>query len=74
MKISQSTRSTDMAFIDNILKKLRCDKIGNLCRKDEVILRLGEVFYGKIKRKKDKKVQVRTLFNHPFWVVKNIFY
>lgn len=58
IQISSSTKSTNQAFIEDILNKLRDDKIGKLCRTDEIIVRLGEIFYGKIKRKKDKKVQV----------------
>ena len=53
------------SFKENILEKLRNDRIGNICRKDNTILKLGNVFYGKRKRKKDKQIQVI----HPFFIV-----
>ena len=48
----------DADFKQNILAKLRDDGIGNLCRQVPMLLKFGEVCYGKVKRKKDKCVQV----------------
>ena len=47
------------AFAEHILHKLRNDTIGDLCCREKVLIRLGVIFYGRIKRKKDKKLQVR---------------
>ena len=44
------------SFKETILETLRNNRIGNLCRKDNTILKLGNVFYGRIKRKKDKRI------------------
>ena len=46
-------------FKENILSKFRTDGIGNCCRKDETILLIGSIFYGKMKRKSDKSVEVK---------------
>lgn len=45
-------------FLKHILNKLRDDIVGTLCKQDQIIVKLGIIFYGRIKRKKDKKVQV----------------
>ena len=45
-------------FEKNILSKLRSDAIGNICRTDETILRLGSKFFWKIKSKEDKSMEV----------------
>ena len=58
MEISSSTQSKNQGFIADILNKFRNDSIGKLCRSDKIIVKLGEIYYGKIRRKKDKKVQV----------------
>ena len=46
-------------FKANILGKFRNNDIGRLVRRDEVILKIGSVFYSKVKRKLDKASQVR---------------
>ena len=46
-------------FKTNILAKFREYTVGDLCRTDETIVRIGSVFYRKIKRKTDKAIQVR---------------
>ena len=48
--------SEDYKF--NILEKFRNDYIGNLCRSDTILIEIGKVFFGKIRRKKDKRVRV----------------
>ena len=45
-------------FEKNILLKLRSDAIGNICRTDETILRLGSKFFWKVKSKEDKSMEV----------------
>ena len=54
-----SNLEIDEDFKNNILGKLRENEVGNLCRTDQTILKVGMMFYGKVKRKADKKVQVR---------------
>ena len=54
--IKHSTAPQD--FLKHILNKLRDDIVGTLCKQDQIIVKLGIIFYGRIKRKKDKKVQV----------------
>ena len=46
-------------FKNKILERFCNDEVGRLCKSDQTILNLGSVFYGKIKRRKDKTVQVR---------------
>ena len=61
--IEMTAKYSHMHFSDDIKKyiieKLRKDRVGNLCRQDKTILRSGSIFSGKIRRKRDKKVQVR---------------
>ena len=45
-------------FRENILNKFRDDEIGRLCCSDKTIVQLEQIFYSKIRRKKDKRVQV----------------
>ena len=45
-------------YKQHILEKFRNDTIGSLCRRDEVLIEIGKVFYGKVHRKRDKRVQV----------------
>ena len=49
----------DNDFKNNILAKFRDNEVGKLCVKDECILQIGMIFYGRVKRKADKSVQVR---------------
>ena len=58
MEIPSSVVLSD-DFKVNILSKFIHNKVGRLCCKDETLLRIGLVFYGRIKRKIDKAVQVR---------------
>ena len=46
-------------FKENILSKFRTDEIGNYCRRDETILLIGSIFYGKMMRKSDKSVDIK---------------
>ena len=47
----------DEDFKCNILAKFRNNALGNI--KDPRILQIGLIFYGRVKRKADKSVQVR---------------
>ncbi|XP_057306810.1 uncharacterized protein LOC130645001 [Hydractinia symbiolongicarpus] len=49
----------DEDFKTNILAKLRDNKVGRLCCKDKLILKVGSVFYWRTKRKTDKAAQVK---------------
>ena len=49
------------AFAKHILHKLRNDTIGDLCCREKVLIRLGVIFYSRIKCKKDKKTQGNKL-------------
>ena len=42
-----------------MLATIRDDVVGRLCKKDEIILMVGERLYEKIKRKTDKAMEVR---------------
>ena len=46
-------------FKINILSKFRNNLVGTLCITDETILKVGQIFYSKVKRKADKAIQVR---------------
>ena len=52
----------DEKFKTDVVSKFRIDQIGSLCRKDEGILKIGEVFYRSIQKKKDKKQHVKKFF------------
>ena len=47
-------------FKHHILGKLRDNAVGKICRKDKTILKIGMIFYGQVKRKFDKRVQLRN--------------
>ena len=49
----------DNDFKTHILAKFIDNDVGRLCRKDKTIIKLGSVFYRRIRRKWDKAVQVR---------------
>ena len=53
-----SLDSFSKGYRENILSKLRDDKIGKICRTDQTILYLGSKMYWKLQRKKDKKTEV----------------
>ena len=46
-------------FRINILSKFRSDHVGEICRKDPTIIRIGSVFFHKEKRKVGKAIEVR---------------
>ena len=52
-------RQTSEDFQQDILSTLRNDKVGVLCKSDDVILTIGERLHEKMKRKKDKTMGVR---------------
>ena len=60
-------------FKQRILARLRDDEIGKLCRSDPTILKLGSVLYRKIKRKKDKSVQVRRTVRAEMRSIANVY-
>ena len=51
--IKHSTAPED--FLKHILNKLRDDILGTLFKQDQIIVKFGIIFYGRIKIKKDKK-------------------
>ena len=50
------------SFKENILETLLNDGIGNLCRKDNTILTLGNVFYGRIKKRQTDSGNSSSLY------------
>ena len=54
--INHSTAPPD--FLKHTLNKLRDDIVDTICKQYQTIVKLGIIFYGRIKRKRDKKVQV----------------
>ena len=51
-------------FLKHILNKPRDDIVGTICKQDQIIVKLGIIFYGRIKRKGDKKIQVSMQVLH----------
>ena len=51
--------NVDDNFKQHIVNKFLEDEIGSFCRSDEIILTVGNIFYRAVRRKKDKKIQVR---------------
>lgn len=60
--IKHSTVPQD--FLKHILNKPRDDIVGTICKQDQIIVKLGIIFYGRIKRKGDKKIQVSMQVLH----------
>ena len=73
IELCNKNKTLNSYFINDILSKLRNDKVGKLCKSDTIILRLGEVFYGKIRRKKDKRVQVGKAFPYTTTMTATMF-
>ncbi|XP_057297360.1 uncharacterized protein LOC130627280 [Hydractinia symbiolongicarpus] len=60
-------------FQEHILSEFRNDRIGNVCRNDATLLKLGDVFYARVKRKKDKRVQVRKTIKSEVRIIGHIY-
>ncbi|XP_057296083.1 uncharacterized protein LOC130629325 isoform X2 [Hydractinia symbiolongicarpus] len=58
LSLPENLRITD-DFRDNILSKFQRDNIGDICRTDNTIIKVGTVFYHKDKRKCEKSFEVR---------------
>ena len=48
----------DEGFLINILSKFGNEDVGKLCRTDQTLLEIGFKFYWKLKRKKDKAIEI----------------
>ena len=61
MKLVSGERAAAATMKMSVMLPKGCcgDEVGRLCQTDRTILQIGSVFYRRVRRKKDKAVQVR---------------
>ena len=73
----QSIKHKNLFLTDDfkkyILSKIGTDQIGKICRQDQTILKLGSIFYSKIKRKQDKAIQVRKKVRQDMRIIAHMY-